>query len=87
MGNKKVLAALFVAMGVASFASNAAIVSWDNSPASGSILPFGIPDTQTYGEVFTAPLTGKMTSFSLWLNGGVGSLYGGGGDMERQRIV
>ena len=49
----------------------------DNSPGNGSeVDPFGVPDTLTYGEVFTAPMTGVLTSFTLWLNGGVGSLEG-----------
>ncbi len=29
-----------------------------------------------YGQVFTAPITGTLTSFTLSLNGGVGGLYG-----------
>jgi hypothetical protein len=41
-----------------------------------SVSTFGLPDSQTYGEVFTAPITGKLTLFSLWLEGGVGSLEG-----------
>lgn len=52
----------------------------DNSGSTvGSIAPFGQGASETYGEVFTAPITGTLTSFSLWLDGGVGSLYGGVG--------
>lgn len=65
------LAGLLVANG-----ASATIVTLDNSPGSGSISPFGVPNTLTYGEVFTAPVTGRMTSFTLWLNGAVGSLEG-----------
>jgi hypothetical protein len=73
------LGGLFVALlGLGSIsAANAQIIS--NSPTSGAWTPFGSPDTQTYGEVFTAPISGTLTSFTLSLNGGVGSLYGGVG--------
>jgi hypothetical protein len=55
-------------------------VTLSNTPPSGAaISPFGVPDTLTYGEVFTAPITGELTSFTLWLNGPVGSLEGGVG--------
>ncbi len=50
-----------------------------NGAADGSIFPFGYPDTVTYGQVFTAPINGKLKSFSLGLNGGVGALFGGVG--------
>ena len=56
--------------------ANAASVIWDNSPASGAINPFGAGGTPTYGEVFTAPVSGTLTSFSLWLAAGVGSVEG-----------
>jgi len=57
-------------------ASAASALTIDNGPATGSIPYFGIPDTQTYGEVFTAPVTGTLNSFTLYLNGGVGALTG-----------
>ena len=63
-----------VAMGAMASSANAVIL--DNTPPSGSISSFGTPDTLTYGEVFTAPITGTLTSFTLWLNGGVGALEG-----------
>lgn len=50
-----------------------------NAPTGGNIGSFGFPDTQTYGQVFTAPVTGTLTSFTLYLNGGVGALFGGVG--------
>ena len=59
--------------------ASAATVVLDNGPASGSISTFGSPDSLTYGEVLTAPLNGRLTDFTLTLNGGVGSLQGGVG--------
>lgn len=76
----KIFAAATAALAIAGAASAAsASVTLSNSPAGGSISSFGYPDSQTYGQVFTAPITGKLTSFTLNLNGGVGSLYGGVG--------
>jgi hypothetical protein len=69
-----VLSAIWVPM-----AAQAASVTLSNGTASTSIGDFGSPDTQTYGEVFTAPISGTLTSFTLSLDGGVGSLYGGVG--------
>jgi hypothetical protein len=46
----------------------------------GSIATFGFPDTLTYGQVFTAPVTGTLDSFALFLDGDVGGdLFGGVG--------
>ena len=73
-------AAIAMALGMCAGAASATTVVLDNSPPGGSINPFGTPDSQTYGEVFTAPISGTLTSFTLWLNGGVGDLYGGVGD-------
>lgn len=51
-----------------------------SGPATGSIAPFGSPQTETYGQVFTAPFTGTLDSFTLYLNGDVGGdLFGGVG--------
>jgi len=47
-----------------------------NAPTGGSISTFGVPDSQTYGQVFTAPISGTLTSFTLSLNSGVGALHG-----------
>lgn len=55
-------------------------VTLSNSPTGASIGTFGYPDSQTYGQVFTAPVTGVLTGFTLNLNGGVGSLVGGVGE-------
>lgn len=56
-----------------------AATSISNTANGNNIGSFGTPDTQTYGEVFTAPITGFLTSFTLSLNGGVGQLFGGVG--------
>ena len=56
-----------------------ASITISNGTSGSSISSFGFPDSQTYGEVFTAPVTGTLTSFTLSLNGGVGNLYGGVG--------
>jgi hypothetical protein len=68
-------AALFCMAGAAS----AADVVISNGTGTDIISPFGSPDTQAYGEVFTPTISGELTSFTLSLDGGVGSLYGGVG--------
>jgi len=51
-----------------------------NAASGLNISSFGpIPETPTYGQVFTAPISGTLTSFQLTLNGGVGALFGGVG--------
>lgn len=60
-------------------AASASAQTISNSPAGGAIGSFGVPNTMTYGQVFTAPTTGTLTSFTLNLNGGVGALFGGVG--------
>jgi hypothetical protein len=67
---------------VAAFGATSAAhadVTLSNTPDGGSLTPFGRGYTQTYGEVFTAPITGTLTSFTLYVDQGVGSLYGGVG--------
>ncbi len=59
--------------------STASAIVLQNTPTGGSISAFGVPDSQTYGQVFTAPITGTLDSFTLYLNGGVGALKGGVG--------
>jgi hypothetical protein len=68
-------AALFCMAGAAS----AAGVTIGNGTGTTIISPFGSPNTQTFGEVFTPTVSGELTSFTLSLNAGVGSLYGGVG--------
>lgn len=53
-----------------------ATVTLANTGNGSSISPFGQPQSETYGQVFTAPVTGILSSFTLSLNGGVGDLYG-----------
>jgi hypothetical protein len=63
------MAAAAIVIGASASASALTIT---NAPATGSIGGFGFPDTQTYGEVFTSPVTGTLTSFTMSLDGGVG---------------
>lgn len=73
------VAAIAVSPNVA-FADTAGTTEISNNANGQSIGSFGGNGaTPTYGQVFTAPLTGKLTSFQLSLNGGVGSLSGGVG--------
>lgn len=65
------------ALSASGFAHAATTIS--NAPTGGAISVFGVPNSRTYGQTFTAPITGKLTSFTLWLNGGVGALRGGVG--------
>ena len=61
-------------------ASAAQADTLSNTPSGGSIGAFGSPDTLTYGQTFTAPLSGTLGSFTLYLNGAIGgTLYGGVG--------
>jgi autotransporter-associated beta strand protein len=60
-------------------ASPVAAQTIGNTATNGSISNFGNPDTQTYGQVFTAPISGELESFTLNLNAGVGSIMGGVG--------
>jgi len=41
-------------------ASSVAAQTIENTATNGSIGPFGNPDTQTYGQVFTAPISGEL---------------------------
>ena len=38
-----------------------------NTDSGGNVGSFGRPDTQTYGQVFRAPVTGVLSSFTFWL--------------------
>lgn len=73
-----VFAAVLVTAAVTSSSAFASI-TLQNSPSGGSISSFGTPDSMTYGQVFTAPVTGTLDSFTLYLNSGVGQLHGGVG--------
>lgn len=69
------LRALALAM-AALAAPMAGAATLSNTPTGGSISSFGWPDTMTYGQVFVAPVTGTLDSFTLHLNGGVGDVIG-----------
>jgi PEP-CTERM motif len=70
-------AGLFGTLVLVSTSASADVVL-SNAPTGTTISAFGRPDTQTYGEVFTAPVTGELTSFSLFLSStSVGNIIGG----------
>jgi PEP-CTERM motif len=73
---KKFLLATVMSLALSGGASAAELI---NGPATGSIGSFGPNASPTYGQVFTAPISGTLSSFTLWLNGGVGALFGGVG--------
>ena len=76
-----VFAAAAAALAIAGAGSAAqADVVVSNTPTGTAVGTFGYPDSQTYGQVFMAPVSGTLTSFTLYLNGGVGSLVGGVAD-------
>lgn len=75
--NQMVSAFVATAFLAGSMAAGAVTIS--NSATVGTVSPFGTPDTLTYGQVFTAPVTGTLDAFTLSLNGGVGALFGGVG--------
>jgi hypothetical protein len=73
----KLALALFVGISAATSALAATI---DTGLGNATIGNFGFPDSQTYGEVFTAAISGNLSDFTLSLNGGVsGAIYGGVG--------
>ncbi|WP_243453805.1 PEPxxWA-CTERM sorting domain-containing protein [Sandaracinobacteroides saxicola] len=46
-------------------------VTLDNTASlPGSVSPYGFDGSTTYGVTFTAPVTGTLTGFSLYSNGG-----------------
>ena len=78
MRTMKLLAAGAAALAMTAGAMAAQAPTISNAPVSGSIGSFGFSDSQTYGEVFTAPEDGPLTSFTMYLNGAIGGqLYGG----------
>jgi hypothetical protein len=78
MPKLKSLAAAVVALALVGVGSTAAAQSFSNAPSGNSISPFGSPDTQTYGEVFSAHVSGTLDSFSLYLDDAIGgTLFGG----------
>lgn len=76
---RSTLAAFAIAAASLLPASLSATTLDNGSGTSGSISSFGYPNSQSYGQVFTAPVTGTMTSFTLWLDGAVANIVGGVG--------
>jgi hypothetical protein len=64
---KYLLAAAILAL---SGQAQAAITNIGNAPSGANVAEFGFPDSQTYGQVFTAPVSDIMTSFTLRLGSG-----------------
>jgi PEP-CTERM motif len=80
MKSSKLLRRVFLAAAaIATAGAASASITISNGTSGSSISAFGYVDSQTYGEVFTAPITETLTSFTLSLDGGVGNLYGGVG--------
>jgi hypothetical protein len=75
------LAFLAASLSVVAISSPASAQAITNVPfgTDGNVGSVGRPDTQTYGQVFTAQSTGILTSFTLYLNGTIGNLFGGVG--------
>jgi hypothetical protein len=51
--------------------ASAAITAIGNAPQNGNVSTFGYPNSGTYGQVFTAPVTDVMTSFTFYLGTGL----------------
>ena len=78
MRTLNLFAAGAMALCLAGATSAAAQVTISNAPDNGLIGRFGFSDSQTYGEVFTAPVSGSLDSFTMYLHGPIGgTLYGG----------
>lgn len=77
----KILAALTFSLALSTGVAQAATIS--NGPPAGNVGYIGVPAAgavQSVGQVFTAPITGIMTSFSITLNSGIGALVGAVGN-------
>jgi hypothetical protein len=74
---KKFLVSTICALGFA--ASAHAGVSYTSTPNGDSLTPLGVPDTTTFGQVFTAPADGnrRLDSFSFYLTGTLLQAFGG----------
>lgn len=77
MSFKKILATMICALGVTAAAH--ASVTYTSAPNGNAEAPLGIPDTTTYGQVFTVPAdgNGRLDSFSFYLSGNLLKAYGG----------
>lgn len=77
MSVKTIFASALCALGIA--ASAHAGVLYTSAPSGGAQSPLGVPDTTTYGQVFTAPTDGntRLDSFSFYISGSLLKAYGG----------
>ncbi|TWT34494.1 PEP-CTERM sorting domain-containing protein [Blastopirellula retiformator] len=79
----KIVATTCIAIGLLMSTASShlfADVILENSATGGDIGPFGLSGSQTYGQVFTAPITGTLDSFTIYLVSGVGELHGAVGE-------
>ena len=77
-----------VAVVLTLLAAAAQATTYTSAPNGSSVAPLAVPNTTTYGEVFTAPSTGGSTleSFSFWLSGSLAQAYGGVGTWTNNGI-
>ena len=69
-----------VATALTLLAITAQASTYTSAPNGNGISAFAIPNTTTYGEIITAPSnSGKLESFSFWLEGSVAQAFGGVG--------
>lgn len=73
----KHVAAAILAISAVSAAQAGA--TYTNTPNGGGVAPLGVPNTTTYGEVFTAPVDGntRLDSFSFFISGTLAQAYAG----------
>jgi len=74
---KKILATMCCVLGLA--ASAHASVTYTSTPNGNYEAPLSMPDTTTYGQVFTVPADGntRLDSFGFYLSGTLLKAYGG----------
>jgi hypothetical protein len=74
---KKILVSAICALGFT--ASAHAGVTYTSAPNGNYEYPLGVPDTTTFGQVFTVPADGntRLDSFSFYLSGTLLKAYGG----------
>jgi len=77
MHMKNILVSTICALGL--IASAQASVSYTSTPNGDYLFPLGVPDTTTFGQVFTVPIDGnsRLDSFSFYLSGTLLKAYGG----------
>ncbi|MCZ8088601.1 MAG: VPLPA-CTERM sorting domain-containing protein [Rhodobacteraceae bacterium] len=67
--------ALYLGLAITA-AAPAGATTISNTATGQTISTFGSPDSQTYGQVFVAPVTGTLDSFTMHLSEGVGEVMG-----------